>query len=40
MKKYSPNVFSTDEARLFFQLEPRKILALKGNQYVGGKVFK
>lgn len=41
MKTYSPNdVFNADEAGIFFQLEPRKTLALKGDKCIGGKLSK
>lgn len=41
IENYSPNdVFNADEAGVFFQLEPRKTLALKGDKCIGGKVSK
>lgn len=41
INKYSPNVvFNADEAGVFFQLEPKKTLARKGDKCVGGKASK
>lgn len=41
ISSYSPDdVFNADEAGIFFQLEPNKTLALKGDKCVGGKKSK
>jgi hypothetical protein len=41
IKEYSPNdVFNANEAGVFFQLEPKRILAQKGDECVGGKASK
>ncbi|KAL4083933.1 hypothetical protein QTP88_029249 [Uroleucon formosanum] len=41
IKKYNPDdVFNADEAGVFFQLEPKRTLAQKGDKCVGGKASK
>lgn len=41
IKEYTPeNVYNADEAGIFFQLEPRKTLAYKGDKCIGGKSSK
>lgn len=41
IKKYSPNdAFNANKAEVFFQLEPRRALAQKGNNCVGDRASK
>jgi hypothetical protein len=41
IKQYAPeNIFNMDETALFYNAQPKRTLAIKGERYHGGKAYK